>query len=73
MNGMLNYDTLSSGNLLDYHIALDYLETMNNYVVDKFRYYFNKNTSTLKLNPTPINNGYLLLQSEIYTGAFEDD
>lgn len=39
--------------LLDYHIALDFIETIHNYFPSKFTYEFLPHMSSIKITPTP--------------------
>ena len=76
----------SGYNLVSYHVARDFLETLKRYVVDTYTYKYHKYTNTLELMPTPpvsasyINvdgiaydsPGFILLRTYTVEGTDED-
>lgn len=45
-------------NLVGYHIALEFLETLNRYVHSEYQWYYNKFSNQLTLTPTPPTSAY---------------
>lgn len=66
------YDQLfmrSSGsgyNLVSYHIARDFLETVKRYVVDAYNFKYNPYTNVLTINPTPPSGGSVTINGETF-------
>ena len=81
------YDSLlsTSGNgynLISYHIARDFLELVDRYVVDKYNFKYHPYTNELELRPTPTVSsgtsssaslGYILIRSYMIEGSTTSD
>lgn len=85
-NGLLDpQQFLGGGGLIGYQIAMDYLETLERYMPEKYSYKYARSKRILKLTPKPeskgireINGqnfdfgGYLLIRCMAYDGSFVD-
>jgi hypothetical protein len=49
--------------ILTYHIVLDFLETIERYVVDSFNFRYSAYNNTLYIDPTPKDNAWVLCRS----------
>ena len=62
--------------MVDYHLALEFMDLLDRYIPDRFNWRYNKSKNMLKLKPTPIFDPearqYILLFTYMYTGADED-
>lgn len=69
------YPNLSSsnyGNLISYHMALDFLSQLERYVVNKYKYKYHKRLNQIELIPTPTNLSspqYVLIRAYMLRGA----
>lgn len=66
------YPTLSDaqGSLLNYHMVLDFLNTLERYVVNQYVYKYHKFSNQLQLIPTPTQTGqFVLIHAFVLTGS----
>jgi len=73
------YDLLLDGSgtgytLISYHIARDFVETLDKYVVSNYNWKYHKYTNQLEINPAPTtNNSYILLRTFMIEGSTVND
>lgn len=77
--GVLSFlDSIGTYGLLDYHLALDFIDTLDRYIPDKYIWRHNKHKNTLILKPTPVidytddNIGYIMIHSYMVNNTNED-
>lgn len=65
MNG---YDSYS---MVSYHLALDFIETMNHYVVDKYNFKYHWVTNQLEIQPVPETGNALTITDGTTSAVFD--
>lgn len=71
MFGHLQYGG-DSWSLVSYHLARDFLDTLDRYIVDTYNFHYHKYTNQLEINPSPDFTGdtqYILIRSYFVENA----
>jgi hypothetical protein len=57
------------GNLVSYHLALDFLKNLNRYITNTYTYRYFEKTNQLQLIPVPDKTQYILIRSFMKKGS----
>jgi len=72
-SGMLSFiHNIGGYSMVDYHLALDHMETIQRYIPDKYNWWFNKSSNTLNIRPTPTEWEMLLIRCFMLKGTDEN-
>lgn len=61
--GMLGFLEHGGFSIIDYHLALDYLNTLDKYTADKYMWHYHRYNNILSLNPTPPNDEVMTIET----------